>query len=293
MEPLLAIGNAKAGTATDEAQDSALQVLREHHDVTLVTTSSSDELDDALADHGEVATVVVLGGDGSLHAVVAALHAAERLADVTVGLVPLGTGNDFARTLELPTDPAEAAEVVAAGKQQSLDLIVDDDDTVTVNAAHLGAGTEAAIAAQPHKRRFGPIGYAIGALISGFRVQGKHLTITVDGDRVPDRGRVLQVAVGNGRFVGGGAALLPEADPSDGLMDVAVVFAHTRRERLMYALSPGLRRHHHRDDVDYRHGTEVSVEGPELQCTNDGEITDARPSYSWHLEPGALRMLVP
>jgi YegS/Rv2252/BmrU family lipid kinase len=293
MRPLLAIGNANAGTSTDEAQDAAMQVLREHHDVALVKTSSPDELKDTLSEHPDAGTVVVLGGDGSLHAVVAALHAAGRLADVAVGLVPLGTGNDFARTLELPTEPASAAEVVAAGKEQALDLIVDADGVVTVNAAHLGAGTEAAIAAEPHKKRFGPIGYAIGALVSGFRVQGKHLTITVDGDRVPDRGRVLQVAVGNGRFVGGGAALLPEADPADGLMDVAVVFSHTRRERLLYALSLGLRRHHHLDDVDYRRGTEVTVEGPDLQCTNDGEIADPRSAYTWHVEPGILRMLVP
>lgn len=293
MHPLLAIGNASAGSSTDEAQDAALRVLREHHDVTLVTTSSPDDLAEALADHDDVATVVVLGGDGSLHAVVDALRAAGRLADVTVGLVPLGTGNDFARTLELPKEPASAAEIVVAGKEQALDLIFDGDDTVTVNAAHLGAGTEAAIAAEPHKKRFGPIGYAIGALVSGFRVQGKHLAITVDGERVPGRGRVLQVAVGNGRFVGGGAALLPEADPSDGLMDVAVVFAHTRRERLMYALSLGLRRHHHRDDVDYRRGTEASVEGAELQCTNDGEIAEPFRTHTWRIEPGVLRMLVP
>jgi YegS/Rv2252/BmrU family lipid kinase len=268
-------------------------VLRDHLDVTLVTTSSPDELKGVLADHRDARTVVVLGGDGSLHAVVAALHAAGRLADVAVGLVPLGTGNDFARTLDLPTDPARAAEVVTAGEEKSLDLIVDSEGAVTVNAVHLGAGTDAAIAAQPHKRRFGPIGYTIGALVSGFRTQGKHLTISVDGERVPDRGRVLLVAVGNGRFVGGGTALLPEADPADGLLDVAVVFSHTRTERLMYALSLGLRRHHHREDVDYRRGTEVSVQGPDLRCTNDGEITDPKPAYTWHIEPGAVRMLVP
>lgn len=293
MTDVLAIANAQAGTATQDAQDAALDVLREHLDVTLATTSSPDDVEDALASHPEAGTVVVLGGDGSLHTVVAALHSAGRLADVTVGLVALGTGNDFARTLELPTDPADAAAVVTGGVEKTLDLIVDTDGVVTVNAVHLGAGTDAAIAAQPHKRRFGPIGYTIGALVSGFRTKGKHLSIDVDGERVPDRGRVLMVAVGNGRFVGGGTALLPEADPADGLLDVAVVFSHTRRERLMYALSLGLRRHHHREDVDYRRGTEISVEGPDLRCTNDGEITDPRNAYAWHVEPGALRMLVP
>jgi YegS/Rv2252/BmrU family lipid kinase len=293
MTDVLVIANAGAGTSTEDAQDAALDVLREQLDVTLVTTSSPDELEGALADHRDARTVVVLGGDGSLHAVVAALHAAGRLADVAVGLVPLGTGNDFARTLDLPTDPALAAEVVTAGEEKSLDLIVDSEGAVTVNAVHMGAGADAAIAAQPHKRRFGPIGYTIGAVVSGFRTQGKHLAISVDGERVPDRGRVLLVAVGNGRFVGGGTALLPEADPADGLMDVAVVFSHTRKERLMYALSLGLRRHHLREDVDYRRGTEVSVEGPDLRCTNDGEITGPKPAHAWHVEPGALRMLVP
>jgi diacylglycerol kinase (ATP) len=293
MTDVLAIANAAAGTSTDEAQDAALAVLREHRDVEVATTSAPDELEAVLTDHPDVPTVVVLGGDGSLHAVVAALHADGRLGEVAVGLVPLGTGNDFARTLTLPTDPARAADVVMAGYEKLLDLIVDAEGAVTVNAAHLGVGADAAIAARPLKERFGPVGYAIGALVSGLRSTGKHLTISVDGDHVPDRGRVLQVAVGNGRFVGGGAALLPEADPSDGLMDVAVVFSHTRRQRLMYALSLGLRRHHHRDDVDYRRGTEVTVEGPGLRCTNDGEIADSVRSYVWHVEPGALRMLVP
>ena len=293
MTDVLAIGNATAGSATRKARDAALDVLREHHDVTFVTTSSPDEVEDTLGGHRDAGIVVVLGGDGSLHTVVAALHSAGRLTDVAVGLVPLGTGNDFARTLELPTEPADAAAVVAAGAETSLDLIVDAEGAVTVNAVHLGAGTDAAIAAQPHKRRFGAIGYAIGALLSGFRTQGKHLTISVDGERVPDRGRVLLVAVGNGRFVGGGAALLPEADPSDGLMDVAVVFSHTRRERLTYALSLGLRRHHLREDVDYRRGSEVSVEGPDLRCTNDGEIAEPRTAYTWRVQPGALRMIVP
>ncbi len=293
MSDLLAIANASAGTSTEEAHDTVLGVLREHHDVAFVTTSSPEDLEQAFADHEDATTVVVLGGDGSLHAVVSALRASGRLPDVTVGLVPLGTGNDFARTLELPVDPALAAELVVNAETQALDLIVEDDGTVIVNAAHLGAGTDAAIAAKPLKERFGPIGYALGALVSGFRVQGKHLAITVDGERVPDHGRVLQVAVGNGRFVGGGAALLPEADPADGLMDVAVVFSQTRRERLGYALSLGLRRHHRRDDVDYRRGSEVTVEGPELACTNDGEIADPKRSYRWRIEPDALRMLVP
>jgi len=291
---VLAIANSSAGTASDTSLDIALDVLREHHDdVRLETTSSPDDLTDALARHDDVGIVVALGGDGSLHAVVAALHDAGRLKDVAVGLVPLGTGNDFARSVDLPNDPAAAAEIVATGEPRPLDLIVEEQGTVIVNAAHLGAGTEAALAAKPLKERFGPIGYALGALVSGFRVEGKHLTITIDGEPVRAHGRVLQVAVGNGRFVGAGTALLPEADPADGLMDVAIVLSHSRRKRLGYLLSLGLRRHHRRDDVLYVRGAEVVVEGAELASTNDGEIADPMPRHHWRIEPGVLRMYVP
>jgi YegS/Rv2252/BmrU family lipid kinase len=293
MSVLLAISNASAGASTQNAIDEATEVLRTRFDVEVVATSTPEEVAQVLRARPGIDRVVVLGGDGSLHTVVAALRNLGRLDAVTVGLVPLGTGNDFARTLDLPKDPAEAAAVVLAGHVRSLDLIVDADDVVTVNAAHLGVGTDAALVAQPLKPRLGPLGYAIGAATSLFHKEGQHQRIVVDGERVPDRGRVLQVAVGNGRFVGGGAALLPEADPADGLIDVATVFAETRRQRLMYALSLGLRRHHFLEDVDYRRGREVVVEGPDLRCTNDGEIADPAPSYTWHIEPGALRMLAP
>src|SRR6185312_12265941 len=105
MESLLAIANTSAGTSDDASIDAAIGVLRERFDVGLVTTSTPDELDSALSEHRDVAGVAVLGGDGSLHAVVAALHRVDRLPATAVGLVPLGTGNDFARALGLPESP--------------------------------------------------------------------------------------------------------------------------------------------------------------------------------------------
>ena len=78
MTDVLAIANANAGTATERAQDAAMDMLHENRDVVLATTSSPDDLAAALAEHHDAGCVVVLGGDGSLHAVVAALHDAGR-----------------------------------------------------------------------------------------------------------------------------------------------------------------------------------------------------------------------
>ncbi len=292
MESLLAIANASAGSTDDASVELALAILRKGYEVGVAITSTPDELDEALAGHPDVDGVVVLGGDGSLHAVVAALRKADRLDGVIVGLIPLGTGNDFAAALGLPDDPALAADLIG-GEPEAIDLIIDGSDHVVVNVAHIGIGAEAAIAAKPLKKFLGPLGYVAGALIAsvkGIATPGAKLTVTVDGYPLRPRGSVIQLAVGNGRFVGGGAALLPEADPSDGRLDLMVTYAGRRHRRFVYAwkLSKGV--HHEHVDVIYRQGTRVAVQGDPLPCTSDGELTEAAPVHSWRIEPGVLQM---
>jgi diacylglycerol kinase (ATP) len=295
MTSLLAIANADAGTTTDDAIDAVVKELRSASDVELVSTASPEDLEQALTAHPDVDGVVVLGGDGSLHAVVAALRSAGRLADVVVGLVPLGTGNDFAATLELPPDPQDAARVISAGATRAIDLIIDGDDGVVVNAAHVGIGAEAAAAARPWKKALGPLGYPVAAFLTGLkglRTPGARLQITVDGQSLPRTEPVIQVAVGNGRYVGGGAALLPQADPSDGELDVSVSYTASPMRRIAYARSVRRGDHHERDDVVYLRGTTVTVRGEALRCTSDGELTPPSHEHSWRLEPGALTMFV-
>ena len=292
MKTLLAIANASAGTADESSVEIAVATLGNAYDVSVVTTSTPDELDSALSDHPDVHGVVVLGGDGSLHAVIAALHQAARL-DVIVGLVPLGTGNDFAAALGLPDDPALAAGVILADHPEPIDLIVDGSDQVVVNVAHIGIGAEAAMAARPLKKFLGPVGYVAGALIAsvkGIATPGAKLRIEIDGDPLLPHGSVIQLAVGNGRFVGGGAALLPEADPSDGRLDLMVTYAGPRLQRIVYAwkLSKGVQHEH--SDVVYRQGTRVRVHGDPLPCTSDGELTEPAADHSWRIEPGAIQM---
>lgn len=293
MQTLLAIANAAAGTADDESVDVAVLTLREAYEVEVVNTSTPEELEHALTSHPNVDGVVVLGGDGSLHAVVEALRKAERLDSVVIGLVPLGTGNDFAGTLGLPEDPALAAGVIVGNQIESIDLIVDGNDRVVINVAHIGIGAEAAIAARPLKKFLGPVGYVAGALIAsvkGIATPGAKLLITLDGDPLFPHGSVIQLAVGNGRFVGGGAALLPDADPSDGRLDLMVTYAGRRHRRIAYAWKLSKGTQHEHVDVLYRQGTTVTVVGDPLPCTSDGELTEPVAEHSWRIEPGAIRM---
>lgn len=107
------------------------------------------------------------GGDGTLHLLVAVLHARGELASRVIGLVPLGTGNDFARAVGIPLAAAEATRVVLQGSPHEVDLLTDDADGVVINTVHLGIGAEASRAGQPLKPVLGMLAYRIGALLAG------------------------------------------------------------------------------------------------------------------------------
>ncbi len=298
MEPLLLIANAEAGGGERDALDIALGVLREEADVEVTRTSNPGELDGVLHRAGG-RRLVVAGGDGSLHAVVAALHRRHELADRTLGLIPLGTGNDFARTLEIPLDPGEAAAALVAGHARRMDLIVDELGGVVVNNVHAGASAQASRRGARWKKRLGPygfgiFGYPIGAALAAVRPPFVRMRIEVDGEVVADLDEhLLMVSVGNGASVGGGTELTPEADPTDGCLDVMVSRATGPIERLFYAASLYRGDHPERDDVTYLRAVQVTVTGEDFWISADGEIQGPERRRSWHLEQGAYSMVVP
>ncbi len=293
MEPLLLITNAGAGSADQERLDAALAVLRAATDVEVTTTSNPGELDGVLHRRGG-RQVVVAGGDGSLHAVVSALHRRHELTDTVIGLVPLGTGNDFARGARIPLDPAEAARVVVSGRVRPVDLIVDCLGEVVVNNVHVGAGAQASHNAKPLKKVFGRFGYVLGAAKAAVKPPFVRLRIVVDGHEVADFAHpILMVAIGNGARVGGGAEITPEASPEDGRMDVMVSFSTGPLARIGYAVRLWRGTHHERDDVLYLRATEVSLTGQDFWCSADGELYGPERNRSWHLEPGAFSMPLP
>ena len=292
------ITNADAGSSEQENLDVALAVLREHASVEVCATSNPGELDGALHRAGS-RPIVVAGGDGSIHTVVSALHRRHDLADQVLALLPLGTGNDFARTLGIPLDPGEAAMAVVTGKQRRMDLIVDELGEVVVNNVHAGASTAASRRGAQWKARLSPLklgilGYPIGAAISAVRPPFVRLHIEVDGEVVADMDRhVMMVAIGNGATVGGGTAVTPDADPQDGKVDVMVSFATGPLSRVGFVahLLRGL--HERRDDVVCARGTQVTVTGEDFWIAADGEISGPETRRTWHLEPGAWTMIVP
>ncbi|MBU2110747.1 MAG: diacylglycerol kinase, partial [Actinobacteria bacterium] len=221
-----------------------------------------------------------------------------------LALLPLGTGNDFARGNDIPLDIEDAARVVLEGEARPVDLIVDEVGDIVVNHVHAGAGAQASRRGARWKDRLhevgvgranlGRLGYPIGALLSSVKPPYLRLCVEVDGQRVVDFDEpVLMVAVGNGSEVGGGTSLAPHADPESGRVDVMVARSIGPLARMGYVAQLVRGKHPERDDVIYLRGSTVSVSGDEFYCSADGEVYGPERHRTWHVEPAAYRMVLP
>jgi YegS/Rv2252/BmrU family lipid kinase len=303
VRSLLVITNAEAGTSDEERLSEALAVLRQKASVEVARTSNPGELDGVLHRAGG-RTVVVAGGDGSLHAVVTALHRRHELAGTTLALLPMGTGNDFARGNGVPLEIEDAARLVLSGRPRPVDLLVDETGSIVVNNVHVGVGAQASRKAAKWKSLLGAVGvgklnlgrlgYPIGAALSAFHPPNWRLRIEVDGRVVNDVDRpVLMVAIGNGSNIGGGTEVNPDADPADGLLDVMISRAVKPTAKVGYVLRLRKGEHDERDDVVTLRGTTVKVSGEKFWLSADGEIYGPERSRSWRIERAAYSVILP
>jgi diacylglycerol kinase (ATP) len=303
VNPLLVITNSEAGTADEAKLEAALKILRAGASVEVEATSNPGELDGVL--HRAASRwIVVAGGDGSLHAVVRALHRRRELSDRVLALIPLGTGNDFARGVGIPLDPEEAARLVLDSRPRAVDLLVDEVGEIVVNNVHVGAGAQASRRGARWKTRLGKVGvggvnlgklgYPIGAALAAVKPPQLRLRVKVDGEVVNDLDQpVLMVALGNGSHVGGGTELNPDADPEDGQIDVMISRAVGPLSRFGYVLQLRRGEHPERDDVVSLRGATVSISGEEFWCSADGEIDGPERQRTWRVEKAAYSMVLP
>ena len=240
-----------------------------------------------LAHQGRVDAVVVAGGDGSLNAAAPGLVAAE----LPLGIIPLGTANDLARTLAIPTDPAAAAEVIVAGRTSALDL-GSVNGRPFFNVASIGLSAELArTLTSAEKRRWGRLGYASAGIRVLARARPFHARITHAG--VTDEVLTLQIAVGNGRHYGGGNVVATRAAIDDGRLDLySLEFENAWKLALMLrAFRKGA--HGAWREVRTMRGVAFDVATRRPRSVNaDGELITKTPAH-FRVHPAALRVFVP
>jgi diacylglycerol kinase (ATP) len=253
------------------------------------------DLVEAAVGRGDV--VVSVGGDGMLSSV------AGRVASLggTLGLVPAGRGNDFVRMLGLSIEPDDVARVLLSGLPTPTDLLSLrlGDAPVRVVAGSVYAGVDAAAGLIVDKVRWMPrrLQYPYAAVHSLATYTPIAARVVVDG--TAREYRAATVVVANSAYYGSGMKIAPSASVDDGLLDVVVIEAASRRE-LIRAL-PKVYDGTHVDlpEVHVLRGRSVEVSGtPGVPVGGDGEPLGALPGDPAapavvELMPGALRLLLP
>src|SRR3954471_6905587 len=203
--------------------------------------------------------IVAAGGDGTLNGVINGI--AENAEDVRVGLIPLGTGNDFARTLGLPTDLEAAIEVVRSGETRAVDLVRVTSDKVRyfINVSAGGFSGLVNEKLTPElKKTWGPLAYLRSAAAALPELRAYRTTLAFDNAESLTM-ELYNVVVANGRYVAGGTLIAPEASIDDGLLDVVLIPQNPAADLALVAAQVLVGSHLTSEGVVFRRAAKVAV----------------------------------
>jgi len=271
------VTNAASGGDTDGARVAAL--LRDAGATVSVHGFAPEDGEDALERAAEAAVaaaperLAVAGGDGSIGPVAVAAAA----ADLPLAVVPTGTANDFARAVDLPLDLEAACAVAARATTERPIDVLRAGDRPFLNAASVGLSVIAAHRARPLKRPLGPLAYAVGAVRAGLTAHPLRCHVRADGRQVFTGAAWQVIVAGTGAF--GGGSELDAADPSDRLVDVAVLAAGPRVALIRRAWGLKTGGVTEQPGVHHARGRVIELELPAGTSFNvDGEVCAVAPA---------------
>lgn len=245
---------------------------------------------------GGAKRVLAAGGDGTVSEVLQGVMGGEGAA---LGVIPLGTGNDLARTLGLPLDPAEACAWLAGDRARVravdiIDVRSERGRIYALNCLNGGVADEVRERLDPERKaRWGPLAFALSALEMLGDLPSWTVRLRVDGAAWVELEDVVGVLVANAPTVGGGLRVAPKADIEDSLLDVVAASTASLVEvadvALRTALGPGPLESEH---VAFFRGRRVELDMPEgFSFTVDGEAFEGA-QVSAAVCPAALEIIV-
>jgi YegS/Rv2252/BmrU family lipid kinase len=277
---------SRLGEANAQAARDALEAL--DVEITLGRFETADDVPAEIDRHAEAVDMIVLGGgDGTLNLAAAAMMRSGK----PLGVLPLGTANDFARTLLIPTELKAACRNVVEGVTHGVDL-GQCNDVYFVNVASIGLAVRAReYRSDVAKRWFGSLGYASN-VFAAYR-DTKPFNATVRCGERTHRLRSIQLAIGNGRYFGGGLAVASDAALDDGRLDLYSLEPQslTRLIGMLPALVRGPDNSVQGVQLLEGPAFEVTTDRP-MSINTDGEIVTQTPA-TFHVLPAALRVKVP
>jgi len=292
MAGTIVILNPEAGSAKEAA--AVVRRIRHLPDVAVRLTARKGDavrfVRTALRKGCEM--IVAAGGDGTLNEVVNGIGTTN--SDVRLGLIPLGTGNDFARTLGLPTDLDEAIAVLAAGQTRAIDLVRVTSDNVRyfVNVSAGGfSGLVNEKLTPAMKKTWGPLAYLRGAVAALPQLRAYRTKVSFDKKK-PLTLSLYNVVIANGRYVAGGRLIAPKASINDGLLDIILIKERSAAELALLAAKVALGHHLSSDAIVFRRAAKVTVNSrPGMWFNVDGELVGNEPA-TFEVLPRALQFVV-
>lgn len=244
------------------------------------------------AAEGNCERVLAAGGDGTFNEVI---NGIAELADrLQVGLIPLGTGNDFARMLSLPDKIDDCIEALRSGRTRAIDLVRVTSDQVRyfVNVSAGGfSGTVNEKLTPEIKQTWGPLAYLRSAAEALPELRSYATEIVFDdGERIEVD--LYNAVVANGRYVAGGTLIAPEAEIDDGLLDVILVPKNSAPALALLVAQIACGRHLGSDSIVFRRARKMSIKSePGMWFNVDGELVGNEPAV-FEVLPRALQVLV-
>lgn len=174
-----------------------------------------------------ILNIICVGGDGTLHNIVNGILNQDKVPSnkVTVGMIPIGTGNDWAKTHAIPKDFKKAIEIIKTGNRKVQDLGKIEFSTQAKKPIYFnnlaGVGFDGFVVSKVHKyKHFGAIAYLVGAILGLFRYKNYKAQIAVNSREI--NSKTLMVLIGLCNYSGGGMRLTKNPDPFDGLFDISI-----------------------------------------------------------------------
>jgi lipid kinase YegS len=236
--------------------------------------------------------IVAGGGDGTLNALVNAMIRRDKRPKASLGILPLGTANDFARGAGInANDLKSALELACTGSPTKID-VGRANEQYFINVASAGFGAEVTATTPPDmKRLLGGMAYSIMGFVKAFQLEPYEGRLILPDGTVKE-GSMLIMAVGNSRFAGGGYEVAPQASLTDGLLDIAVVSGLLSEDlsHIVGELSDPMNpRNEH---LLYRQLSAFTIEtGKPLNVNLDGESTKGS-HFEFQCVPEALSVVL-
>lgn len=282
LNPVAGSGLALRSMALIEAQ---LQKLGEKYHIHQTRAPlDATRIAQTLAGEG-AEKIMCVGGDGTLFEVANGI----RGTGTALALIPAGTGNDFCRSLNIPKDALGALALAQKASPKRVDLGL-MGERAFLNVA--GMGFDVQVVQRMNKYRFlghGQLPYLMAVFETMLRFRPIDVSLEIDG--LLKKARVLLIAIANGKFIGGGMKVAPEADPWDGLLDVVMIH-NVPRWRMPFLLPKFIKgQTEHIPEIVRCRAKEVRLMGQTHYYNVDGEVLEMKDA-SFSVSHGGMAVLV-